>query len=132
MLRALRDLAERRGQSIVAEGVETLEQLEVVIGLGFDSAQGYLLGRPSPHLDALDVDLGSLVPRTPSVRAIARRADAPGGLVRVLTVGRRSAGRGSHAAAAARARRTAVTGWLTPLSCSPSTASASTASSTAP
>ena len=31
VLRALRDLAERRGQSIVAEGVETLEQLEVVI-----------------------------------------------------------------------------------------------------
>ena len=72
VLRALRDLAERRGQSIVAEGVETLEQLEVVIGLGFDSAQGYLLGRPSPALDALDVDLGSLVPRAPSVRGRSR------------------------------------------------------------
>ena len=66
VLRALRDLAERRGQAIVAEGVETLEQLEVVLGLGFDSAQGYLLGRPSPDIDALDVDLGSLVPRPPS------------------------------------------------------------------
>ena len=73
VLRALRDLAERRGQTIVAEGVETLEQLEVVIGLGFDSAQGYLLGRPSPDIDALDVDLGT------SCRGRRRSAGVRGG-----------------------------------------------------
>ncbi len=72
VLRALRDLAERRGQSIVAEGVETLEQLEVVIGLGFDSAQGYLLGRLSATIDALDADLGGLVQRPPTSRRPTR------------------------------------------------------------
>ena len=72
VLRALGDLADRRGQSIVAEGVETLDQLEVVIGLGFDAAQGYLLGRPSPSLDAIAVDLGGLVPRTRSLRGSSR------------------------------------------------------------
>jgi diguanylate cyclase (GGDEF)-like protein len=33
---------------IVAEGVETLEQREFLIGLGCDSLQGFLLGRPVP------------------------------------------------------------------------------------
>ncbi len=125
VLRALRDLAERRGQTIVAEGVETLEQLEVVIGLGFDSAQGYLLGRPSPDIDALDVDLGSLVPRAPSPGGVhAGPANAPGGLGRVLTRGQPASRRP--------VTFQAVTGWLRPFSSSPSTATASIASSTTP
>ncbi len=57
VLRALRDLADRRGQSIVAEGVETPEQLAMVMGLGFDTAQGFLLQRPGPTLDAEQLDL---------------------------------------------------------------------------
>ena len=60
VLHALRDLAGRRGQSIVAEGVETADQLGVVLDLGFDAAQGYLLGRPGAGIAAPALDLRAL------------------------------------------------------------------------
>jgi EAL domain-containing protein (putative c-di-GMP-specific phosphodiesterase class I) len=41
--------AHRIGAQVVAEGVETAEQLERVARLGCDRAQGYLLGRPMPR-----------------------------------------------------------------------------------
>jgi EAL domain-containing protein (putative c-di-GMP-specific phosphodiesterase class I) len=56
VLRALRGLARRQGQTIVAEGVETLEELALVMDLGFDAVQGYLLQRPAPTLDAKRLD----------------------------------------------------------------------------
>ena len=56
VLRALRGLARRQRQTIVAEGVETLEELALVMDLGFDMVQGYLLQRPAPHLAAKDLD----------------------------------------------------------------------------
>ena len=61
VLRALRDLADRWGATIVAEGVETPTQLEVVRGLGITAVQGYLLGRPGDHPRADDVDLEVLI-----------------------------------------------------------------------
>ena len=60
VLQALREMAVRRGQSIVAEGVETARELEVVMSLGIDAAQGYLLQRPAPGLDAAALDLEAL------------------------------------------------------------------------
>jgi EAL domain-containing protein (putative c-di-GMP-specific phosphodiesterase class I) len=33
---------------VVAEGIETVEQLEALRAHGCDQAQGYLLGRPQP------------------------------------------------------------------------------------
>lgn len=36
------------GSMIIAEGVETLEELETIRALGVPCAQGYLLGRPGP------------------------------------------------------------------------------------
>jgi diguanylate cyclase (GGDEF)-like protein len=71
VLRALRDMAERRGQVIVAEGVETVAQLEVLLGLGLESAQGYLLKRPGPALDAGPIDLSVLVSGGPAAHANA-------------------------------------------------------------
>jgi len=56
VLRALRGLARRQRQTIVAEGVETLEELALVMDLGFDMVQGYLLQRPAPHLAAKTLD----------------------------------------------------------------------------
>ena len=58
VLRALRDLADGWDATIVAEGVETPTQLEVVRNLGMNAAQGFLLGRPgdAPAADALDIE----------------------------------------------------------------------------
>ena len=47
ILRALQELAARWSAAIVAEGVETSEQLAVIRELGITSGQGYLLGRPA-------------------------------------------------------------------------------------
>ncbi|MCI0345296.1 MAG: EAL domain-containing protein [Chloroflexi bacterium] len=63
ILQTLRDLAQRWQALVVAEGVETPEQLVVVRALGLTAAQGYLLGRPTdtPSTDPIDLDrLGQL------------------------------------------------------------------------
>jgi diguanylate cyclase (GGDEF)-like protein len=46
IVEAIVALAQTFGMSTVAEGIETPEQLERMKGLGCDSVQGYLLGRP--------------------------------------------------------------------------------------
>jgi diguanylate cyclase (GGDEF)-like protein len=48
VVQALVDLAHAHDLSVVAEGVETEDQLEVIRELGCDKAQGFLLGRPMP------------------------------------------------------------------------------------
>ena len=40
--------AERSGALLLAEGIETLEQLEVARALGARYGQGWLFGRPGP------------------------------------------------------------------------------------
>ena len=115
VLRALRGLARRQGQTIVAEGVETLEELGLVMDLGFDAVQGYLLQRPAPHLDAKPLDFDTF-----------RNARATG-----RVVGGRLTDRPPRRYPRRPLTLQAVTGWLTPFSSRPSTASASTASSTA-
>jgi diguanylate cyclase (GGDEF)-like protein len=61
VLRALQELANQWHASVVAEGVETAEQLAVIRELGMGSGQGYLLGRPGPNRQADAIDLDSLV-----------------------------------------------------------------------
>lgn len=58
IVRTLKDLADRWGATVVAEGVETAEQLTFVRSLGIRAGQGYLLGRPSdqPTADGLDIE----------------------------------------------------------------------------
>jgi EAL domain-containing protein (putative c-di-GMP-specific phosphodiesterase class I) len=46
-------LAEALRVKVVAEGVETREQLEFMRSLGCDEAQGYFISRPMPAADAL-------------------------------------------------------------------------------
>jgi diguanylate cyclase (GGDEF)-like protein len=62
VLRALQELAARWSATIVAEGVETGEQLAVVRELGITAGQGYLLGRPARERRAAALDLDSLMP----------------------------------------------------------------------
>ncbi|HSM38758.1 MAG TPA: bifunctional diguanylate cyclase/phosphodiesterase [Candidatus Limnocylindrales bacterium] len=58
VLRAIRDLAARTGAALIAEGIETPEQLSVVRSLGIGAGQGFLLARPAsqPWADRVDLD----------------------------------------------------------------------------
>ena len=57
VLRGLREMARRSGATVVAEGVETPEQLVALQRLGIPAAQGYLLGRPGERPVAAPIDL---------------------------------------------------------------------------
>ena len=57
------DLAHAVGLSVVAEGLETPEQLERLRELGCDHAQGYLFSKPRPAQD-LDTLLATVYPLT--------------------------------------------------------------------
>ena len=46
MVRCLRALGHDLGMFVVAEGIETVEQLARTIEIGCDVGQGYLLSRP--------------------------------------------------------------------------------------
>ena len=61
VLRSVVELAGRWGAIVIAEGIETPEQLRVVRGLGVSAGQGYLLGRPGESVNLGDVDLDQLV-----------------------------------------------------------------------
>jgi diguanylate cyclase len=52
IIQAIVSLAHAFGLSVVAEGVETDAQLQVLNALGCERTQGYLLGRPMPALEA--------------------------------------------------------------------------------
>ncbi len=60
VVRGLREMARRSGATVVAEGVETPEQLVALRRLGITAAQGYLLGRPGDRAVASRVDLDLL------------------------------------------------------------------------
>jgi diguanylate cyclase (GGDEF)-like protein len=60
VLRSLRDLAQRWGAFVIAEGIETPTQLKVVRELGLSAGQGYLIGRPGTIVDLPPVDLDGL------------------------------------------------------------------------
>lgn len=47
-LSSLQEIAHKTGARIVAEGLETESDLAVILELGLDLGQGYLLGRPNP------------------------------------------------------------------------------------
>ncbi len=58
VVRTIKDMADRWGALVIAEGVETIEQLEFVRSLGIRAGQGYLLGRPlgQPSTEAIDIE----------------------------------------------------------------------------
>ena len=49
MVRSLVTLAHDLGMRVIAEGIETQEQLSLIEDMGGNEAQGYLLGRPTPN-----------------------------------------------------------------------------------
>jgi diguanylate cyclase (GGDEF)-like protein len=60
VLESLRDLALSQHAHVVAEGVETAEQLHVLRDLDIGAAQGFLLGRPNRSVEATFVDVRGL------------------------------------------------------------------------
>jgi diguanylate cyclase (GGDEF)-like protein len=60
ILKTLCDLADRWGALVVAEGIETPQQLDVVRSLGIGAGQGYLLGRPTDRPSTQPLDLAQL------------------------------------------------------------------------
>ncbi|MGQ9724990.1 MAG: EAL domain-containing protein [Tepidimonas sp.] len=78
-LRALQQLAETFGSRLIAEGVEEPDELMVVRDLGIPLGQGYLLGRPQPHIqprvpeEALAVLRSRQIAVLPQERQVANR-----------------------------------------------------------
>ncbi len=57
LVRAIICMAKSLDMTVIAEGIETAEQLELVTGLGADIGQGYFLGRPMPAGEFKDFSL---------------------------------------------------------------------------
>ena len=57
IIRTIIALARNLGMAVVAEGVETIAQRDLLLSLGCDSLQGYLLHRPMP-VEQVDLLLG--------------------------------------------------------------------------
>lgn len=51
MLKAIVSLARGIGAKVVAEGIQTVEELNALVAMGIDYGQGYYLGRPEAALD---------------------------------------------------------------------------------
>ena len=67
---ALQDLARRWGASVIAEGIETAEQLRIVRALEVGAGQGYLLGRPGSAEDLIALESKGV-----DIEALARKDD---------------------------------------------------------
>jgi diguanylate cyclase (GGDEF)-like protein len=64
IVRALVELANNSNLKLIAEGIETLDELKTVIELGIPMAQGFLLGKPSKELLVLDDRLKNFIQET--------------------------------------------------------------------
>ncbi|MDP3653805.1 MAG: EAL domain-containing protein [Rhodoferax sp.] len=79
-LRALMQIAEIFGTSLVAEGIETADDLRVVRDLGISLGQGYFMGRPIPQpRDAIEAQATEVLrDQRVSVMPAMRTASASG------------------------------------------------------
>jgi diguanylate cyclase (GGDEF)-like protein len=64
IVKALVEFANNTNIKLIAEGVETLDELKTVIELGTPLAQGFLLGKPSKELLVLDDRLKNFIKET--------------------------------------------------------------------
>ncbi|MFN7942381.1 MAG: EAL domain-containing protein [Thermoanaerobaculia bacterium] len=78
LLSSLLSLADRLGMRLVAEGVEREEELALLRGVGFQQAQGFLLGRPAPLASWLGDDMHPWLAHLPPQSALAPSLAAGG------------------------------------------------------
>jgi diguanylate cyclase len=76
IIRSVIGLGHGLGVPVVAEGVETSEQLEALRAEGCDQVQGYLIARPNPigHFEGVVMDRGTEAEAPAKVVPIRRRA----------------------------------------------------------
>ena len=85
IVRAVLTMGQSLGLTILAEGVETPDQLELLCELGCDEAQGFLLSRPvpgnelGPAIDQIEARFGTMAPRSGRVLRLAGGAPPPAG-----------------------------------------------------
>jgi EAL domain-containing protein (putative c-di-GMP-specific phosphodiesterase class I) len=48
LIKSITELCRQQGTSVIAEGVETEAEAKVLVDLGCDLLQGYLIARPQP------------------------------------------------------------------------------------
>lgn len=72
---AIISIGHRLGLKVVAEGVETREQLQFLCAHRCDTAQGFLFSRPLP-IDQLAVAIADLEPRLPALLTELHRVRA--------------------------------------------------------
>jgi len=65
MVRSIGAMCQQLGTPWLCEGVETVDELRVLIGAGADLVQGYLLGKPARQMVAPPTELYDKVPRLP-------------------------------------------------------------------
>jgi EAL domain-containing protein (putative c-di-GMP-specific phosphodiesterase class I) len=63
IIKAIIDLAHSLNLDVVAEGIETEDQLEILSGLGCEYGQGYLFGYPLDSVDVLEIVQHSTIDR---------------------------------------------------------------------
>ncbi|HEY4065484.1 MAG TPA: EAL domain-containing protein [Burkholderiaceae bacterium] len=87
-LRALMQIAEVFGSTLVAEGIETAEDLRVVRDLGIGLGQGYFLGRPipAPRREIEPEATAVMLDQRVSVMPTLRTASVSGRLREVQTI----------------------------------------------
>jgi diguanylate cyclase (GGDEF)-like protein len=86
LLRGLQQMAELTGTRLLAEGIETREQLLVVKELGIELGQGYFLGRPhgTPAFDLAPATGAALAEHKPVVLAQGGRRQSRHGALKPL------------------------------------------------
>jgi len=87
VLRSMTELARGNGAWVIAEGIETPEQLLMVRDLGIAAAQGYLLGPPGDAVPGGSIDVASLLVQDDWLRRLARSPESLRTLPRVSRTG---------------------------------------------
>lgn len=63
MVKALVDIANNTGIRLIAEGIETAEELKTLISLGVTGGQGFLLQKPVPYFAQLSAESKAMISR---------------------------------------------------------------------